>query len=203
MKRVFYISSLVLGIVLIVGILYTFSLLESETTKVVQNALGQWTILVNDVDVTSQSVDFDIDTINYDTDVNVVNGKLAPGLGGYFDIAIDPSGTEVSVRYDITFDTTELDASETSLAISSIRERSGKRIIRTGPHTYTGIITLTEIGQDKVDTIRTTISWPNVEANNDKDYELGKTEDQTVEIPVTVLLTQYTGEQVPQYNEGE
>ncbi len=203
MKRVFYISSLVLGIVLIVGILYTFSLLESETTKVVQNALGQWTILVNDVDVTSQSVDFDIDTINYDTDVNVVNGKLAPGLGGYFDIAIDPSGTEVSVRYDITFDTTELDASETSLAISSIRERSGKRIIRTGPHTYTGIITLTEIGQDKVDTIRTTISWPNVEANNDKDYELGKTEDQTVEIPVTVLLTQYTGEQVPQYSEGE
>ena len=203
MKRVFYISSLVLGIVLIVGILYTFSLLESETTKVVQNALGQWTILVNDVDVTSESVDFDIDTINYDTDVNVVNGKLAPGLGGYFDIAIDPSGTEVSVRYDITFDTTELDASETSLAISSIRERSGKRIIRTGPHTYTGIITLTEIGQDKVDTIRTTISWPNVEANNDKDYELGKTEDQTVEIPVTVLLTQYTGEQVPQYSEGE
>ena len=63
MKRVFYISSLVLGIVLIVGILYTFSLLESETTKVVQNALGQWTILVNDVDVTSESVDFDIDTI--------------------------------------------------------------------------------------------------------------------------------------------
>lgn len=203
MKRVFYISSLVLGIVLIIGILYAFSLLESETTRVVQNALGQWTILVNDVDVTSESVDFDIDNINYDTDVNVVNGKLAPGLGGYFDIAIDPSGTEVSVRYDITFDTSQLDASETSLAISSIRERSGKRIIRTGPHTYTGIISLTEIEQNKVDTIRTTISWPNVEANNDKDYELGKTEDKTVEIPVTVLLTQYTGEQVPQYNEGE
>ena len=203
MKKVFYISSLVLGIVLIVGILYTFSLLESNTTKVVQNGLGQWTILVNEVDVTSSAVDFDIDTINYDTNANVVSGRLAPGLGGYFDIAIDPSGTEVSVRYDITFDCSNMEASETSLAISSIRELSNKRIIRTGAYTYTGIITLDEIEQDKVDTIRTTINWPNVEANNDKDYELGSTESGVMEIPVNVLLTQYTGEQVTEYSEGE
>ena len=203
MKKVFYISSLVLGIVLIIGILYAFSLLESDTTRVVQNALGQWTILVNDVDVTSEAVDFDIDTINYDTDVNVVSGRLAPGLGGYFDIAIDPSGTEVSVRYDITFDCSNLEDSETSLAISSVSELTNKRIIQTGPYTYTGIITLDEIELDKVDTIRTTISWPNVEANNDKDYELGSTESGILEIPVNVLLTQYTGEQVTEYNGGE
>ncbi|MBQ6546455.1 MAG: hypothetical protein IJL74_00460 [Bacilli bacterium] len=202
MKRIFYISSLVLGIVLIVGILYAFSLLQSDTTRVVQNGLGQWTILVNEVDVTSEAVDFDIDTINYDSDVNVKTGRLAPGLGGYFDIAIDPSGTEVSVRYDITFDYSNLEDSETSIAVSSVRETSGKRIIQTGPSTYTGIITLDEIELDQVDTIRTTISWPNVEANNDKDYELGKTENATIEIPVNVLLTQYNGEQVVQY-EGE
>ena len=202
MKRIFYISSLVLGIVLIVGILYAFSLLQSDTTRVVQNGLGQWTILVNEVDVTSEAVDFDIDTINYDSDVNVKTGRLAPGLGGYFDIAIDPSGTEVSVRYDITLDYSNLEDSETSIAVSSVRETSGKRIIQTGPSTYTGIITLDEIELDQVDTIRTTISWPNVEANNDKDYELGKTENATIEIPVNVLLTQYNGEQVVQY-EGE
>lgn len=202
MKRVFYIASLVLGIIIIVGILYSFSLLESKTTKVVQSDLGKWVIKVNNVDVTANAVDFQINSINYDTNANVKSGKLAPGLGGYFDIAIDPTNTEVSVRYDITFDYTLLQETGTSLAISSISELSGKNLIQTGENTYTGVITLSEISNNKIDTIRANINWPNIEQNNEQDYELGKTEDSTLSIPVNVLLTQYTGEQIVEY-EGE
>ena len=182
--------------------MYSFGLLESNVTKAVENELGKWTILVNNTNVTGAPVSFTINQINYSTDSGVKTGKLAPGLNGYFEIAIDPTGTEVSVRYDITFDTSNMEATGTSLSISGVTETSGKTITQTGEHTYTGIIALSEITNEKVDTIRTYVNWPNVEANNENDYEVGKTANTTMPIPVTVTLTQYTGEQIEEY-EGE
>lgn len=202
MKRVYYLLSFVLFAMIVAQILYSFGLLESNTTKVVENGLGKWTILVNDTNVTGVPVDFDIDEINYISDAGVKSGKIAPGVGGYFEIAIDPTDTEVSVRYDITFDISNLEDTDTTLNISTVAETSGKTIIQTDENTYTGVITLSEIANEKVDTIRATVSWPNVEANNENDYEVGKTANATVEIPVTVTLTQYVGEHIEEY-EGE
>ena len=199
MKKQFYILSAIFVVVVIVEIIYAFGLLESHTTRVVQNDLGQWSILVNNVDVTGQTVSFTINNINYDTDTNVESGKMAPGLGGSFDISIDPSGTEVSVRYDITYDKTAIQSTETSIDIGSVVETSGKTLVQTGANTYTGIITLNEINNDKVDTITTSLVWPDVAANGEKDYEVGKTANSTISLPITVKLTQYTGEQITAY----
>ena len=202
MKRVYYILSLVLFALIIVQILYSFGLLESHVTKVVQNELGKWTILVNQTEVTGDPVDFDIDTINYGTDSGVKTGRIAPGVGGYFEITIDPTDTEVSVRYDITFDVSNLEDTNTSLNISSVVETSGETLTQTDENTYTGVITLSEIANGEVYTIRATVAWTNVEANNADDYEVGKTADATIEIPVSVVLTQYLGETIEEY-EGE
>lgn len=202
MKKVCYISSALLIVFVIIKIIFSFSLLESNTNLVVNNSLGKWTILVNNTDITRNTVGFNIDSIYYDNNINVKSGKLAPGLGGYFDISIDPDDTEVSVRYDITFNTTNLSSSNTSLSISSVSELSDKTIVQTDQNTYTGIINLSEINNNKVDTIRTTINWENMEVNNDKDYEVGKQSNKTLEIPVTVKVSQYTGEVIREY-EGE
>ena len=35
---------------------------------------------------------------------NVLEGKVAPGMDGYFDIVIDPKNTDVSIRYDLIYD---------------------------------------------------------------------------------------------------
>lgn len=199
MKKQFYILSALFVIVVIAEIIYAFGLLESHTTRVVEKNLGEWTILVNEVDVTGEVVEFDIDNINYDTDSNVKSGKIAPGLGGYFDISIDPTDTDVSIRYDITYDKTSIQATQTSIDVTSVAETSGKTIVRTGENTYTGIISLNEINNNQVDTIRTTINWPNVEANGEKDYEVGKTSNASIELPIAIKLTQYTGEQITAY----
>lgn len=202
MKRVCYFLSIVLLIVVIVKIFYTFALLEANTTRVVENGLGKWTILVNDVDVTEEDVDFEIDNIVYEGNATVKTGRLAPGVGGYFDISIDPTNTDVSVRYDITFDYTELEATGTAINVTSVSEVSGKNIIRTGLNTYTGVINLSEIENNQVDSIRTRINWTNDETKNASDTELGMQEDATVVIPIQVRLVQYTGEQIQEY-EGE
>ncbi len=199
MKKRFYILSAIFAVLVIIEIVYAFSLLESETTRVVQNELGRWTILVNETDITGSVVDFQIDNIHYDSATNVKSGKIAPGLGGYFDISIDPTNTEVAVRYDITYDCSLIEATETSISISSVTELSGKSLVRTGEYTYSGILSLSEINSDTVDTIRTNIMWEDVEQNGEKDYEVGKEEDAKIEIPVTVKLTQYTGEQLSEY----
>lgn len=199
MKRVCYFLAIVLLIVIIVKIFYTFALLESNTTRVVENGLGSWTILVNDTDVTGSEVEFEIDNIVYEQDNTVVSGRLAPGLGGHFDISIDPTDTEVSVRYDITFDYTELEALGTTISVASVSELSGKNVIRTGENTYTGVISLSEIEDDQVDTIRTTISWVNDETKNTQDTDLGMQDNPTIVIPIQVRLIQYTGELIEEY----
>jgi len=202
MKKILYILSLVLVAMVVLLVLQAFGLLEASTTRVVESRLGKWTILVNDTDVTSQTVDFSIDTINYDTSSKVKSGKIAPGLGGYFDIEIDPVDTEVSIRYDLAFDLSTIEDSEAAIVLSSVTELGGKTLTLTDENTYTGIITLSDIDNGNVDTIRARINWNNVEAKNDKDYELGKTADSVLEIPVQLKLTQYTGEQIEEY-EGE
>lgn len=200
MKKACYILGLITIVVISIEVLNAFGLLESETTRVVQNRLGKWTILVNNTNVTASEIDFNINSITYNTASTVQSGKLAPGLGGYFDIAIDPSDTEVSIRYDITYDTTAFEDADTTLGISGVSEISNKQIVRTDENTYTGIISLSDIANERVDTIRTTISWVNDETKNEEDSELGKTANTTVEIPVHIALTQYTGEQIVEYN---
>ncbi len=201
MKKACYILGLITIIVLSIEVLNAFGLLESETTRVVQNRLGKWTILVNETDVTASEIDFNINSIYYDNASTVATGKLAPGLGGSFEIAIDPSDTEVSIRYDITYDVTAINAARTTLSISNVYETSNKQIVRTGENTYTGIISLSDIANEKVDTIRTVISWANDETKNEEDSELGKNGVGTIAIPVHVALTQYTGEQIVEYVE--
>lgn len=202
MKRVCYFLSIVLLIVVIVKIFYTYALLESDTVKVLNNGLGKWTILVNDVDVTEEEVEFDIDNIVYGENTTVKSGRLAPGLDGHFDISIDPTNTDVSVRYDITFDHSTFEELGTAFNISSVSESSGKNIKRTGENTYTGIISLDEISNNQVDVIRVMVSWPNDETKNENDTELGMKDNPEIEIPVQVRLSQYTGEEIEEY-EGE
>lgn len=202
MKRVCYFLSIVLLIVIIVKIFYTFALLESNTTRVVENGLGKWTILVNETDVTAEEVEFDIDNIVYESDTTVKTGRLAPGLGGYFEIAIDPTDTDVSLRYDITFDCTALESLGTTIGVANVVETSNKNIVQTGENTYTGVISLNEIQANKVDTIRTSISWTNDETKNSNDTGLGMQNNPTIQIPVHIRLIQYTGEQIEEY-EGE
>lgn len=199
MKRVCYFLSIILLIVIIVKVFYTFALLESETIRVVENELGSWTILVNDVDVTEEEVEFDIDNIVYDNNTTVKAGRMAPGLGGYFEIAIDPTDTDVSIRYDITFDNSVFEELGTTIGVANIAETSGKNIVQTGESTYTGIINLDEIESGKIDTIRVSISWVNDEEKNSKDTDIGMKNNPTIEIPVHVRLIQYTGEEIEEY----
>ena len=153
---------------------------------------------INQDIIAGSSSDFTVDTMNWSSSTNVKEGKVAPGMTGYFDITIDPNQTDTSIRYDVTFDFSNLD--ENQFTIDRIIEVDNKGIVRTGVNTYSNIITLNEINNHETNTIRVYLTWINDEDNNEKDSELGKVANNVVNIPVTVSASQhFSGETLTPY----
>lgn len=200
MNKKIKILFLVLGIIVILflacKIVETYALFYSEAEAMVSQNLGNWTIKVNDKDVSNGIVEqFTVEQLELETDENVKEGKIAPGLNGTFTITIDPTDTDVSVRYDITFDTSHLKAENMKLAKVE-KVDSDNKLIEISENTYTGIISLSEIRQGKKDKIKVTLNWENIDENDLDDTELGKIKDNKINIPILVTITQYLGEEI-------
>ena len=195
MKKIYFSLALVLLIITVFIILKTYGLFETKTELNVQSEVGKWVILVNNTDITQQeNTKFSVDKIIWDQNDEVKEGKIAPGASGYFDIVIDPTDTDVSVRYDIGFDFSEFE--NTNITITSIQEINDKKIVKTGNNKYTGIITLDEISAGTTNTIRVNIAWENNEENNEHDSNLSSVPNTILNIPVTINVSQYLGETI-------
>ena len=182
-------------------IISTYALFESHLPSTAEIDVGKWNITVNQNDITSNTThSFSIQNINITSNQNTKQGKFAPGMTGSFDIAIRPQDTQVSIRYDLLVDDSELDSSQINIA--SITETShNKTLVRTGERTYTGIILLGDITANYNDNIHITFEWINNEANNDKDSEIGTVANSVIDVPIEINFTQYMGEAIVEYTE--
>ena len=184
---------LVISILLLVVFVssYTYALFESNITSDVETTVANWNIKINNSSIingTSES--FVIDSLNYtQTDSNVRNGKFAPGIEGYYDITIDPTDTDVSIKYNVLID--ELEAE--NLKIDRVELISGGTITKEDDTHYSGIIPLSN---KVVHRIRVYLVWTdyNTEEANEKDSEIGTRDNPDINIPVTINLIQYLGE---------
>lgn len=196
-SKILYITCAIMIFVTIYEITNTYGLFESNINMDVDSKLATWNILINDTNI-GKSETFTIDNFISEEDRTVASGKIAPGTSGYFNINIDPSTTQVSIRYDLTFDFSKLD---NLFTITKVEEKNGYNLIKTGPNTYSNVITLNEIKENKTNNIRVHIKWNNNEENNDKDTEIGLTENNTLNIPVSITVLQYSGEKIEPYVE--
>ncbi|MDY3933985.1 MAG: hypothetical protein SOZ11_00365 [Bacilli bacterium] len=196
-SKILYITCAIMIFVTIYEITNTYGLFESNINMDVDSKLATWNILINDTNI-GKSETFTIDNFISEEDSTVASGKIAPGTSGYFNINIDPSTTQVSIRYDLTFDFSKLD---NLFTITKVEEKNGYNLIKTGPNTYSNVITLNEIKENKTNNIRVHIKWNNNEENNDKDTEIGLTENNTLNIPVSITVLQYSGEKIEPYVE--
>lgn len=196
-SKILYITCAIMIFVTIYEITNTYGLFESNINMDVDSKLATWNILINDTNI-GKSETFTIDNFISEEDRTVASGKIAPGTSGYFNINIDPSTTQVSIRYDLTFDFSKLD---NLFTITKVEEKNGYNLIKTGPNTYSNVITLNEIKENKTNNIRVYIKWNNNEENNDKDTEIGLTENNTLNIPVSITVLQYSGEKIEPYVE--
>ena len=195
-KKILYLLFISFILITTYEVLDAYGLLETKNNLVVEQNLAQWNIFINGSDIVSQ--DFVINSINVENNDNVLNGKIAPGVSGYFDIEIMPQAS-TSVLYSVSFDFNQI---SDSFVVDKIEETSGSNLIRTDENTYSKVITLDEIKENKSSIVRVYLKWENKEENNDIDSKIGLTENNYINIPISVSAMQYLGEDIVEYQEN-
>lgn len=199
-KKIIRQIAIILFLLVVLFIVYklikTYAVFYSEGNGIVEQKQASWIIKVNNTDITSSTkTTFIINQIEYSSSSHVASNKIAPGLDGCFYIIIDPSATNVAIRYDIKLDKSSL--TNNSITISSIEEINNNNILkRTDNSIYTGVISLSDVQSGKKDKIKFNVNWINNEDNNSNDTIIGTTQNPSINIPVTVNVTQYLGENI-------
>ncbi|HQC84151.1 MAG TPA: hypothetical protein PLB45_04730 [Bacilli bacterium] len=199
MKKIFYLFT-IMGIILVIALLTnTYALFETNGNATIDQQIGKWEIKLNGTDISkSITEDFVIDNFLYTDSSNVEDGYIAPGRKGYFDITINPTGTNVAVRYDIKIspDTTSYPSNITF----QIEDRTNGTAVKTASDTYSGVIPLTSILKGETVTIRVNVNWENNTESDATDSSLGTKSGSSIEIPVNVIVSQYLGETITPYS---
>ena len=203
LQKVLFLLMMCVVILLIYKIIDIYAVFHSEVGANIQLVNGVWNISVNGTQITKGTeTQFIIDQITTTENNHVKPGTLAPGLSGSFDVAINPEDTNVSVRYDVTLNQEELGSS--NLKIKSILEiQNGYELIKTAENTYTGIMTLQEIQKGIIHKLRVEVEWADDGSNDENDTELGKGDIQQLQIPISVHVIQYLGEEITPVTEEQ
>lgn len=200
-KKIFIILTLFMACVTVYQIANTYALFESQLAGTINTEVGKWNIYINGDDVTNgKTQSFVMDKFNIGGSKYTTEGKIAPGMRGSFEISICPRDTQVSIRYDISIDDTNIEESQIKLV--SVVEKTGKNtLIKTGKNIYTAVILLENIKEDYSDDIEVFFTWDNNENNNEQDTKIGTVYNSNISIPITVKATQYLGETIEEYAE--
>lgn len=185
----------------------TYAKYMTEATANIEKTAGAWVIKINDNDISNSNSEttFDIDDLIFPESEFVVEGKLAPASSGYFDVVIDPTGTSVAVRFDVTLDVSGLSAYDAINFTAVYRVINGEEVsanmVRTGDHTYSGVISLDDVKEGIASTMRFYIGWEEdeTEEGDESDTQLGNIKDVTTKLPVNVVISQYSGETLEEY----
>ena len=88
--------------------------------------IARWKILVNNIDISQNKELTNIITPVFEGNDNIASGVIAPTAEGYFDILIDASNTDVSLKYEITTNNSE-DSAVSDLYISGFSIDNGEK----------------------------------------------------------------------------
>lgn len=202
MKKVWILSALIMLLITFYQINSTYAKYITKVEGTVEETIGTWIVKVNDTNIATGAdvEEFTINALTYNSNDYVQQGKIAPGLLGYFDVTIDATEASVAVRYDVTIDFTKLNLSD-SIKFSKLTHvvdgtESEDGITKTGESTYTGVVSLADINAGKTNTIRVYLQWEDdgTGTNDEEDSILGTNKDAQVSIPVEVKVSQYLGE---------
>lgn len=204
MRKTWILVGIIMLIVTSYEIIKSYAKYVSEGEAVAEKQAGAWVIKVNDTNISNSnnSTTFNINNLVYPSNQYVVEGKMAPSSTGYFDIIIDPTGSSVAVRFDVTLDVQNLNIIDSLGFTNAYRVVNGVEtstgITQTGTNTYSGIISLNDVQNAVQTTVRFYLGWDEVETEEGDiaDSQIGLTQNSSTYLPVRVDISQYLGEQL-------
>ena len=118
---------------LCIFLIISLSVIKSTFAKYITSADGdaniniaRWKILVNNQDVVQNKELSNVITPVFDGNDNIASNVIAPTAEGYFDILIDASNTDVSLKYEVTTSDNE-ESAVSDLIISGYSIDDGER----------------------------------------------------------------------------
>ena len=197
--------TIILFLLTVYTIAHTFAVFESEAELETELNIAKWNIKVNNELVTgstNHTFSIEDDYLSVEQNNKVIEKKIAPGTEGNFDIEIFPDGTQVSLRFDVFIDTSQVTNSKIKVN-NIVSLTNGVTMIRTSDKVFTGVLPLADIQAGKSALLRVTFEWINSDDSEDMkvDTNLALSETAKLEIPVTVDFFQYKGETIEQYVE--
>lgn len=208
MKKIWILSSLIMLIITLYQINSAYAKYYTEAEGMVEETIGAWIVKVNGTNIATGTdiQEFTINELTYNSNDYVLEGKIAPGLLGYFDVEIDATEASVAVRYDVSINFDQLDLTDSIYFARLVKVVDGVEstdgITKTDESTYTGVVSLDDIQNKKTNTIRVYLGWDDdgTGVNDEADSELGLQKDIQISIPVEVKASQYLGETIDEYN---
>ena len=101
-KQILILSLSFLIILSIFTIKQTYAKYITQTTSDANVSIARWKILVNNKDITTEKELTNIISPIFKGIDNIAANVIAPTAEGYFDMIIDASNTDVSLKYEIT-----------------------------------------------------------------------------------------------------
>lgn len=193
MKRGFIVIGCLLFL-LILGFNVTYGLFESGKDFNSNMNVAKFNLFVNDTNIVDTK-EFNINNITVLDNENVLNGKIAPGVSGYFDIVLNPMGSDVSIYYEVTLDLDNID--NDGIILEKIVSDDND-LIRVGKYTYAGVFTLDEVKNNVNKSVKIYFSWKN---NDEVLDDIKYADGLKCDISASVKASQYFGEDIAVYSE--
>lgn len=202
-KKVLILVAILIIIVLILRA--TYSKYTNEANAIVKERIGQWVIKVNDQDITENVKEFEISDFvwNWSDTSHVKEPKVAPGMTGNFNLKIDSTGTDVSIKYTITIDEAALrKIADIDLEITGVILNGEEQTLSKDENENIVIERIKKLEQiksenetDRIDNLNVEITWKNddTEETNKKDSIVGSVANTQITMPIKVDVIQYTG----------
>ena len=190
-------------ILITIIIILTSILIGNTVAKYITSAssnadmnIARWQVLVNNTDITSAASLNNVITPVFPGNENIASGVIAPTAEGYFDIIIDATNTDVSLKYEITTSDNE-DSIVTDLVMSGYSIDGGARqeIIKDENGNFKVENNILYNSQDKDITIRVYIKWNDdtddgATMTNAEDTATTQEEESVAKINVNLKFTQ-------------
>ena len=193
MKRGFIFIGCLLFL-LILSFNITYGLFESNKDFNANMNVAKFNLFVNNNNIVDTK-SFNINNITVLNNENVLDGKIAPGVRGYFELILDPKDSDVSIYYEVSLDLK--DVLNDGIILDGVESDSGS-LINVDKNTYAGVFTLDEIKNNVQKNIKIYFSW----VNNDEVLDDIKYADGLkCDIKTNVKASQYFGENIPVYSE--
>lgn len=190
-KRLFIIITILSLFSLCIFTKKTYTAYESAVDNEVQVEVADWKIEIDGQDISTATRDISLSNIKWQHS-HASNTTAAPGSVGIVKVKIDPTTTDVAIKYTISYTDHTIDP-DCILTVTHIYMEE-EELDKINDNTYSGLITIDQIKEQITRNLVIHVEWINDENNNEIDTQIGLNEKDPNYLRLEFDARQYTGE---------